>query len=123
MNEFMAANYENPNACRPDIDITKNYLQMMIWAHNRRSSLSLTAIGNEIQEALRLGNITWHEADTLGAIVMLFLEECKEAKNGAAVAQRAHTISPETAAAGTMEGVLSYSEGDRGEGCAKSYSG
>lgn len=53
----------------------KNYMQLLIWAHNRLENQQLRSIAAEAQKALENGLITYHQCETILTAEMIYLED------------------------------------------------
>lgn len=71
----------NPNPISYGLDPVeryKNYLQIMIWQHNRLNKDHLLATRGEIVEAYRQGTITYNQHNQLLAVLGTFLNDIRE---------------------------------------------
>ena len=69
----------NPVSYGPDpVERYKNYLQIMIWQHNRLNKDHLLATRGEIVEAYRQRMITYNQHNQLLAVLGTFLNDVRE---------------------------------------------
>lgn len=64
-----------PNPQHTAMEKYKNLLQLLIWQHNRLDQASTKATCTDIAEAYKMGQLTYHQCESLLTVAGIFLND------------------------------------------------
>lgn len=64
-----------PNNNEKSVERFKNYMQMLIWAHNRLDNRQLRDIAQEAQKAQSMGLITYTQREIILGTELIFMND------------------------------------------------